>query len=105
MKWLRVGGLVALVLSVVIVMYLALRQVGGTKPGSAAASASAESDLGAPAPEAVRSSPKAAKQHVERQSCLANCAAETRTCQATADGVEAEQRCRDQGRACESECP
>jgi hypothetical protein len=105
MKWLRVGGLVAVVLAVVIVLYLTLHQFGGAKSGSAAASASVGSELGAPAPEAVRSSPKAAKEHVERQSCLANCAAETRTCQATADGAEAEQRCREQGRACESECP
>ena len=106
MKWLRIGGLVAVVLAVVIVAYLMLRQLGGARSGSAAASASANGEeLGAPAPEAVRKSPKAAKEHVERQNCLANCAAEARTCQATADGAEAEQRCRDQGRACESECP
>ena len=105
MKWLRIGGLVGLVLAVAIVLYLALRRGSSPPPASAAASASAEDELGAPPPEAVGSSPKAAKHYVERQNCLANCTAESRTCEATADGTEGEQRCREQGRACVAECP
>jgi hypothetical protein len=107
MKLLRVGGLVALVLGVVVVLYLSLRQMGGATPASSASAGatSGRGELGEPPPEAVRSSPKAAKQYVERQNCVANCASERRTCEATADDDGAAQRCRDRATACEAECP
>ena len=105
MKWMRLGGVVMLVLGVVIVLYLTLRQTGGTKPAASASADASGEELGAPAREAVRSSPRAAKQHVERQNCLASCASTRRTCEATADGEEAEQRCRDEASACQQECP
>jgi nucleoid-associated protein YgaU len=103
MKMLRVGGLIALVLGVALALYLSVRQFGGATP---AASASAGSDqLGAPPPEAVRSSPKVARQYVERQNCLANCTSARRTCEGAAAGAEGAQGGRDQAKACEADCP
>src|SRR5512133_1819237 len=102
MRWLRVGGLVMLMVSAVIVVALALRSRTPAATGPAASSGSHK--LGEAPPEDVARTPVAAKAFVESQNCLANCTAEARTCGATAEGDEAEGRCQTQAKICEAAC-
>jgi hypothetical protein len=102
MKWLRVGGLVMLIASAVIVVALSLRSRSPSSAGPAASSGTHK--LGEAPPEDVARNPVAAKEFVESQNCLANCTAEARTCSATAEGDEAVARCQAEAKTCEAGC-
>jgi len=112
MSWFRPVGYVALLIAGVLTLYLAARMFGGDdKPAEPTAAETTEeeeeepAELGDEAPDSVRTNEAAAKQHIERQHCLAGCKGEHKICVATADGADAKQRCNDQKQSCDDGCP
>lgn len=64
-----------------------------------------DTTLGASPPSDVTSNARAAKGHVERQICLANCASEGKTCSAVASEPAAQSSCAKARASCDALCP
>jgi hypothetical protein len=94
-------GLLLTVLALGALFYFAYGKRGDVS-GDAPAEASS---LGAPAPSDVARNAKAAKAYTERQVCLADCAADNRTCAAIATEATAVSACVKAKVDCEERCP
>jgi hypothetical protein len=94
-----IGILLALV--VVAVAFIFAFRKGDDAP-DAAGSAGATT-LGAPPPTDVSRNAKSAADYTKRQTCLAECASEERTCKATS--LADESPCIQARTACEGRCP
>lgn len=95
-----IGILLALVV-VAVAFIFALRKSGddaATDGGPSAATT-----LGAPPPTDVSRNAKSAADYTKRQTCLADCASEERTCRATS--LENEAPCVQARTTCEGRCP
>jgi hypothetical protein len=95
----KLVGLMVSLLIVAALFYFAY----GKKEAAPGDGPAVGTTLGAPPPTDVASNPKAARQHTERQMCLANCAAEARTCETLAAGETA--KCGEAKEACDGRCP
>lgn len=97
-------ALLGLLITALLVAWLALRST--TKRPSAATSATAapSSRLGEiPADEQLQNA-AGAKKYIEGQQCSASCEGTLQNCLGLADGETAEARCRQQRSACEASC-
>ncbi len=94
-----IGILLALVVVAVAIIF-AFRKSGDE---AADGGASGATTLGAPPPTDVSRNAKAAGDYTKRQTCLADCASEERTCRATS--LENEAPCVQARTACEGRCP
>jgi hypothetical protein len=97
--------LIGLTLTLLAIAFFFYWAYGRKEPTPSADAPATSTTLGAPPPSDVASNAKAAAQHAQRQTCLAACASEERTCSATAAETPAIEAC---GRAkadCEARCP
>ena len=97
--------LIGLMITLLAIAFFFYWAYGRSEPTPTSDTPAPKTSLGAPPPTDVASNARAAKEYTQRQTCLAQCAAEERTCTTTAVEPSAQEACGKNKRDCEARCP